>query len=160
MKVKTILKKTPKTLEDANQIFLMGASKIGFEPMIYAMASFYTKLGDAPGSRYQQRVISEFLIDKLVEVYELEERNFFESNIREYRQAKWIFFHLLRKYTELSREKIARQFKHFAVTERKVRSACKRCHDILNTSFDIERGFNQRYDLVEKALIRFISDLK
>ena len=97
MNIETILNKKQITLEDANQIFCMGASKIGFAPMVYAMATFFNKLGDAPDKQYQQRVIGDFLIEQVSEVFELENSDFFQNNVREYRQAKWAFYHLFRK---------------------------------------------------------------
>ncbi|MEL7145327.1 MAG: hypothetical protein AAFO69_03090, partial [Bacteroidota bacterium] len=110
--------------------------------------------------QYQQRVIGDFLIDKVVEVYQLKDATIFQTNIREYRHAKWIFYHLYRKYTELSRDKIGKQFSQFGSNERKVRTSCHRCQELLDTSFELVPGFKQNYDRIEKALIRFIADLK
>lgn len=159
--VKTILEKKQRTLEDAHKIFCFGAERIGFDQMIYAMASFFEKLSGSAQkrNRHQQKVL-EYLLELVMDAYDLQDQELYANNIVEYRYAKWIFSHLAYKYLRISYEKMSEDLSYISASRGKVERAVSKCQSILDTEFILIPDFKENYYHIEKALIQFIAQLE
>lgn len=159
--VKTIINKREKTLQDAHQLFCYGADKIGFNQMVYLMASFFEKLSSPKKqvTKYRQEVL-DYLLTQVMEVYDLQQTALFNVNILEYRHAKWIFAHLSYKYLNLSYEKLSENLVHLQAKKGRLERAVNKCQSILDTDFELIPGFKNNYQTIETHLIQFIGQLE
>ena len=129
--------------------------KIGLDKTIFLLSSFIDSSDIAVSQPQKFQMLSRYLITECIRVFELNDKLFFTSNIQEYRDARMVCYHLLKKYTGLSYSKIAEDF---GLTKRNILYGAKKCEEKLSVPYYYE-GFVEKYDLLESTFLQFISKL-
>ena len=129
--------------------------KIGLDKTIFLLSSFIDSYNIAVSQPQKFQMLSRYLITECIRVFELNDKLFFTSNIQEYRDARMVCYHLLKKYTGLSYSKIAEDF---GLTKRNILYGAKKCEEKLSVPYYYE-GFVEKYDLLESTFLQFISKL-
>ncbi|MFY0689126.1 MAG: hypothetical protein JXQ90_18295 [Cyclobacteriaceae bacterium] len=129
--------------------------KLGLHNAAFLLDSFIDNTSVSMQETQRLEIVSRFLIMEGIKVFELQEKLFFTSGIQEYREARMACYHLIKKYTGASHAKIAEDF---GLTKRNVLYSCEKCKERLSVSYFYE-NFCQKYDLLEKRIIHFISKL-
>jgi hypothetical protein len=130
--------------------------KFGLEKSVEIINSFSnnTKIGRKEVRKL--KLIKDYIIAETILIFDLDEQNFFQSEVTEYREARMACYHLLNKYTENSHSKIAQTF------GKKRGSAfyfIHKCNEILSMP-QFYRSFIEKYRGLESSTIHFISKLK
>lgn len=126
--------------------------KIGLKNTIYLLGCFVDATQIPIHETQKLKITSQYVIIQCIEVFELEESEFFTSGIREYREARMACFHLIRKYSGASHAKIG---EHLGLTKRNILYACEKCEERLS----VYKSFRQKYEVIERSVIHFISKL-
>jgi len=129
--------------------------QIGLEKTIGLLTHFIDDTHIPVHETQRLKMVSQFLVNTCIEVFELQDKAFFTSGIQEYREARMACYHLLKKYTGASYSKIAEDF---GLTKRNVLYNHNKCEERLSVPY-YYADFNQRYSLVEDRMIQFISKL-
>ena len=129
--------------------------KIGLQNTIFLLTNFINATSIPVHETQRLQMVSQYLITECIKVFELNDRMFFTSGIREYREARMACYHLLKKYTGASYSKIAEDF---GLTKRNVLYNCTKCDERLSVPFYYQ-SFQEKYDALEKCIIHFISKL-
>ena len=77
------------------------------------------------------------------------------SQITEYREARWVLYHLIAKHSGNTHARIAEEF---GLTKRNIQYACKECDKKLSIA-SYYPDFKNKYDKVEKAILNLLSQL-
>lgn len=107
------------------------------------------------GATEKVKLTSQYLITQSIEIFELQEKQFFTSTIQEYREARMACFHLIQKFTGASCPRIAEQF---GINSRSVRYSLERCRERLSVAF-YYKDFVRRYETLEQRAMQFIAKL-
>lgn len=129
--------------------------KIGLEKTICLMESFINNTSIKTNEQERIKLITQFLKGVAISVYELEERLFLDSQLRDYKDARMCCFHLIRKYSEDTYSKIGLAFQ---CSERVVSYGFNKTEERL----EFPKGnakFNENYNLMEARLIEFIGKI-
>ena len=137
-----------------NQIDLV-IGKIGLKNTLFLLEGVLDSSGIPVTENQQFQLISQYLITECIKVFELKEQLFFTSSIQEYREARMISFHLLKKYSEASYAKIG---ENLGLTKRTVLYNHNKCAERLSVPF-YYKVFVNKYETLEKCLLLFISKL-
>ncbi len=100
-------------------------------------------------------MIYKFISDKAVAVFELDAQLFYTCQVTEYRNARMCCYHLLREYTA---DTLAGIGLAFHSSEKAVRYGSSKIKERLS----VPKSHPQlmaRYEIIEKALINFLSKL-
>ncbi len=130
--------------------------KFGLEKSVEIINSFSNNTRIGRKEIRKLKLIKDYIIAETILIFDLDEKKFFNSEIREYREARMACYHLLSKYTENSHSKIAETF------DKKRGSALyfiHKCNSILSIP-QFHRAFKEKYDGLESSTIHFISKLK
>lgn len=130
--------------------------KLGLQRTIALLDSFVGKMSIKPDETEKVKLITGYLVSTAIKCYDLNEQEFYSSKIREYREARMICYHLLRKYLEYSYPKIAKAFKQ---KERIVMHFYHRAEEFLSVP-QFYKPFVQKYTAIENQLIEFIGKLE
>lgn len=101
------------------------------------------------------KLLRDFIISETIAIFDLDEQQFFTSEVTEYRSGRMVCYHLLDKYTHTSHARIAEVF------GKKRGSAwyfINKCNEIL-TIPQYYPGFVQKYKAVESSTIHFMTTL-
>lgn len=128
--------------------------KIGLTRTIHLLESFASQISVA-NERAKVQLVTQYLVNLAIQHFELEEKMFFVSQVREYRDARMCCFHLLRKYTEHTFSKIAISF-HCA--ERSVSYGCHKAEERIAFPKGNVR-FTSLYMTMETQLLEYMSKL-
>ena len=130
--------------------------KFGLEKSVEIINSFSRNSRIGRSEIRKLKLIKDYIIAETILIFDLDEKNFFNSEIREYREARMACYHLLNKYTENSHSKIAETF------GKKRGSALyfiHKCNNILSIP-QFYPSFIEKYRGLESSTIHFISKLK
>jgi len=108
------------------------------------------------------KITAEFLKSRTIDIYEIDDVDFFYSNIPEVRLARFTFYHILRKYTGISHQLIGKYYECYGMNKRKAIYACHECERRLtSTSFQSpqDKVFKNHYKVIESHLIQFITKI-
>jgi len=129
--------------------------KIGLQRTITLLNSFITNTSTTKNEQEKIKMVTGYLVNTAIRVYELSDDLFYTSNIRGYRDARMCCFHLLRKYTDDTFSKIGLSFR---CSERSVIYGC----NISEERLSMPKGnmpFVAKYNLLESKLIEFMGKL-
>lgn len=147
--------------ETTNDYTLLQASidkvigKIGLQRTIALLNSFITNTSTAKNEQEKIKMVTGYLVNTAIRVYELSDDHFYTSNVRGYRDARMCCFHLLRKYTDDTYSKIGLSLR---CSERSVIYGC----NISEERLSMPKGnaaFVAKYNLLESKLIEFIGKI-
>ena len=102
------------------------------------------------------RLIQAYVISQSISIFDLDETQFYKSNIREYREARMACYYLLKSYTDCSYHKIAEGFNR---DKRHVMYYAQKCADLLSLP-RFHKHFHDRYNTLENKTIEFIAKFK
>ena len=85
--------------------------KIGLQRTIVLLDSFINNTKVTQNEREKITMITQYAVNRTIQVFELREDQFLISNIREYRDARMCCIHILRKYTNDTFSKIGLFFR-------------------------------------------------
>lgn len=129
--------------------------KIGLQNTIFLLTNFINATSIPVHQTQRLQMVSQYLITECIQLFELNDKTFFTSGIREYREARMACYHLLKKYTGASYSKIAEDF---GLTKRNVLYNYRKCDERLSVPYYYP-SFLEKYDALEKRIIHFISKL-
>lgn len=129
--------------------------KIGLDKTIHLLDSFINNTYIKHTQQEKVRMVSQYLMGLAIKEFELKEELFFQSNVREYRDARMCCFHLLRKYTEDTLPKIGLLFQ---CSERTVEYGCNKASERLAVPKGNTR-FVTNYVAIEARLLEFIGKI-
>lgn len=129
--------------------------KIGLCRTIELIKSFINNCSIDVNETEKFKLIATYIISQTIEIFDLNEKEFYTSRIREYREARMACFHLLKQYTDCSYAKIGESFHQ---KKRNIIYFCQKCDDMLSipTFFEV---FVNRYKTLENRIMLFISKL-
>ena len=130
--------------------------KFGLEKSVEIINSFSRNSEIGRKEIRKLKLVKDYIIAETILIFDLDEKKFFASEIREYREARMACYHLLNKYTENSHSKIAETF------GKKRGSALyfiHKCNSILSIP-QFYPSFVEHYKSLESSTIHFISKLK
>ncbi len=129
--------------------------KIGVQHTISLLNSFITNTTITQTQQEKIKMVTHYLVNLAVQVYELDTEMFYISNVRSYRDARMCCFHLLRKYTDDTFSKIGLTFQ---CSERAVIYG----HTAAEERLSMPKGnmpFVANYTLLESKLIEFLGKI-
>ena len=129
--------------------------KIGLQHTIFLVNSFITNVTITKNQQEKIKMITSYLVNLAIQVYDLDSELFYTSSVRGYRDARMCCFHLLRKYTDDTFSKIGLAFQ---CSERAVIYGYTATEDRLS----MPKGnmpFVANYNLLESKLIEFIGKI-
>lgn len=129
--------------------------KIGLEKTINLLEGFIGNIDSTKGGVPKAKVIMTFLISRSVELFNLYEKSFFKSREAKYCEARRACFHIMRKHTAYSFQSIGDTV---GIQRRTVLYYHYKCEDTLSIA-NIYVEFKEKYDLLERDAIDFISKL-
>ncbi|MDW3191939.1 MAG: hypothetical protein R8G66_06230 [Cytophagales bacterium] len=129
--------------------------KIGLHNTIFLLSTFIDETSIPVEQTQRLQMISQYLITRAIDVFELKEKMFFTSAIQEYREARMACYHLIKKYTGVSYSKIAEDF---GLTKRNVLYNCNKCEERLSVPYYYQ-SFVDKYAILEKSIIKITSKL-
>ena len=130
--------------------------KLGLQRTVALLDSFINKLSVAPKQTEKVKLITHYLKITAVKCFDLKEEDFLTSNIKEYREARMICYHLLKKYCDFSYAKIAEVF---GQSERTVLYFYHKAEELLSLPQHY-KSLAQRHATIEDQLIEFIGKLE
>lgn len=101
------------------------------------------------------KLLLVFVISQSIEIFNLQESQFKESTVQEYRDARMACYFLLKKYTDTSYAKIG---ENFGQSKRAVMYNYHKCDEILSIP-QFYKPFVERYKMLENNVINFIAKL-
>ncbi|MBL6446411.1 hypothetical protein JMN32_08835 [Fulvivirga sp. 29W222] len=131
-------------------------SKIGLANTVKLLENVVSDECSKGGDIERINVITEYIIAQVIRVFDLKPKKFYTCNVREYRDARMVAYHLLRKYTAGSYSKIGERFNQH---KRNVIYFCNKCSETLSVA-RFHPVFAERYKTVEYQTITFISKLE
>ncbi len=130
--------------------------KFGLEKAVEIIDSFSKNANSSQKHHRKLKLIKDYIIAETIIVFDLDENEFFTSELIDYREARMACYHLLDKYTQNSHAKIA------AIFGKKRNSALyfiHKCKNILSIAHCYP-NFTEKYKAVENSTIHFITNLK
>lgn len=129
--------------------------KFGLKNTIQLIRQFSggTKIYGSGEQRLQ--LITAFVIDETIAVFDLDVEEFYKSSLRDYREARMVCCHLLKKYTDSSYSRIGARF---GLNKRQVIYYCKKCDEILALP-QFYKTFTDCYHSLDRSAADFISKL-
>lgn len=129
--------------------------KIGLHRTICLLDSFICNTTVTKNEQEKIKMITQYLVNLAIRVFELDAELFYISNVRSYRDARMCCYHLLRKYTDDTFSKIGLSFQ---CSERIVMYG----YSISDERLSMPKGntrFVSNYTLLESKLIDFIGKI-
>ncbi|MBS1635386.1 MAG: hypothetical protein JST26_05640 [Bacteroidetes bacterium] len=129
--------------------------KIGLQRTIFLLDSFINNTTITQNEQEKIKMVTSYLVNLAVRVYDLNAELFYISQERSYRDARMCCFHLLRKYTDDTFSKIGLSF---GCSERSVIYG----HTVSEERLSMPKGnmaFVANYTLLESKLIEFIGKI-
>ncbi len=130
-------------------------NKLGPERTTFLLESFIANTTLNENEKGNVKLVLEFLAEKAIEIFELEEKFFYQSNIRAYRDARMCCFHLLKKYTSDTFSKIALSFR---CSDRVVSYGFHTADERLSVP-KFHQEFVAKYTSLESQTINFIAKI-
>lgn len=130
--------------------------KIGLKKMIYLFRLILNEKDVEIKAEQRLKIICQIVIGKCIEVFELSQEDIFlTSQITEYREARWVCYHLISKHSGNTHARIAQEF---GLTKRNIQYACKECEKKLSIAAYYPE-FKNKYDKVEISILDLLSQL-
>lgn len=99
------------------------------------------------------KLITAYVISQSIIIFDLDESQFYESKVDEYREARMACYHLLAKYTKSTHGKIGERFGR---KKHNVRYAYEKCEEMLSIP-EYYKSFIEKYECLENQLIVFLA---
>ena len=129
--------------------------EIGLDKTVSLLESFIDNAAECVGSEVKIKLVTQYLVTAVCDIFSLNEAKLMSSPMRDYRDGRMCCFHLLHKYTSDSYVKIGLAFH---TNDRIVRYGVNKTAERL----EYPKGnavFTQNYNAMESRLIAFISKL-
>lgn len=123
----------------------------GIEDTIKYMNNVYKNSTLKASNVKQKKLIVDFIKLKSIEVFDLDESYFLTSIMPEYKQARMVCYHLIRKHTKTSYPKLAEYFQN---DERSVTYFHNLCNEWLEIP-QFYKEFVKNYELIDGLIIEF-----
>lgn len=129
--------------------------EFGLEQAIRMINSLYNNTTIIHKAARRRELIKDFIIDQSVLIFDLDKKDFFKNNVRQYREARMACYHILNRCVKDSHSRIAKAFdkKRGSIQY----NICK-CHEILSLPENY-KDFLQKYKTLESRTIQFITNL-
>lgn len=101
------------------------------------------------------KLLVVYIISQSIQIFDLQEPEFYTSTIQEYRDARMACYFLLKKYTDTSYAKIGESFKQ---SKRAVMYNYHKCDEILSIP-QFYKPFVEKFKILENNIINFIAKL-
>ncbi len=145
----------PTNLQQLQVVLERVVGKLGMEKTVHLLESFDNNSSIDMGEKEKLKVITTFIISQCISIFNLEESEFYTSEIREYREARMISYHLIHTYTKCSYAKIGEVFGR---KKRNVLYFCQKCRELLSVP-GFYREFVEKHKQLDKYTIEFIGKL-
>ena len=129
--------------------------KLGMKKTAQLLKSFDTNSSITMNEVEKVKLLTTFIVSQSIAVFNLEESEFHTSEIREYRDARMVCFHLLHTYTQCSYAKIG---EIFGRKKRNVLYFCQKCRELLSVP-QFHRLLVEKHELLDKYTIEFIGKI-
>lgn len=96
-----------------------------------------------------------YIVSQSIQIFNLQETDFYASSIQEYRDARMACYFLLKKYTDTSYAKIGENFKQ---SKRAVMYNYHKCDEILSIP-SFYKPFVAKFKILENNVVNFIAKL-
>lgn len=130
-------------------------NKLGPERTTFLLESFIVNTTLSENEKGKIKLVLEFLVEKAIQAFELEEALFYHCDIRAYRDARMCCFHLLKKYTSDTFSKIGL---YFRCSDRVISYGYHTAEDRLNLP-KFHQDFVAKYIFLESETINFIAKI-
>lgn len=130
--------------------------KLGMEKTAQLLESFDNNSSLNMDELEKVKLLTAFIISQSISIFNLEESEFYSSEIREYREARMVCYHILHIYTKCSYAKIG---EIFGRKKRNVLYFCQKCRELLSVP-QFYREFVEKHEQLDKCTIEFIGKLK
>lgn len=129
--------------------------KIGMRKTVELLKSFESNSSIDLEAKKRVKLIQDFIITNCITIFNLDEQQFYTSEIREYREARMACFHVLHRYTDCSYAMIGELFGR---KKRTVLYFCQKCRELLSVP-GFYRGFVDKYKQLDQCALEFIGKL-
>ncbi len=127
--------------------------KIGLTETVRLLTTFLGNSSIASNEAEKLKLVNTFITAQAIVIFDLEEDQFYESRIPEYREARMACYYILKKYTHCSHAKIGQRF---GITKRNVLYYTQKCDEML-TIPHYYRSFIQKLEQLEQLTVEFLS---
>ncbi len=138
------------TLQQSLDVVL---GKIGLPKTVKLLCSFISNSSLSTTQVEKLKLVTTYIISQAIVIFDLNEEEFYDSRIPEYREARMACYHLLKKYTDSSYSKIGERF---GLKKRQVLYYHQKCEEMLSIS-QYYKAFTAKYKDLEELTIEFIA---
>lgn len=128
----------------------------GLDASATMLESLSVKVEPTINRETRSKILTSFIINKCCEVFDLDEEQFQESLIPEYRQGRMACYHLLKKHAKMSYSRIAEKF---GTKKHSILYFHQKCSDLVSIP-QYYREFNENYNKLEQEILRFIPKME
>lgn len=129
--------------------------KIGIQKTIVLLESFDTNSSVNDAEQVKVKLITSNTVTQSILHFDLIEKEFHTSTIKEYREARMVCYHIIHTYTDCSYAKIGELF---GLKKRNILYYCHKCKELLE-SLQGHKDFVDRYKAIEAHTIKFIGEI-
>ncbi|HEY9084054.1 MAG TPA: hypothetical protein VIN73_12020 [Vicingaceae bacterium] len=130
-------------------------NKIGVQKTTELLENFDNNSSITASEMGKVKLISAYVVSLSIQLFSLEESEFYTSDIREYREARMACYYIIYTYTKCSYAKIGELF---GKNKRGILYYCQKCKDLIETPF-FDKEFAEKYRQLDKSTIAFIGKL-
>ncbi len=130
--------------------------KFGMTRTIELLHSLTTNSCFSKKGSQQFQLLSAFVISESILLLDLNEKEFFVSTDEDYKNARMICYHLLRKHTKMSYSRIGKAFEQ---RKRAVLYHTQRCDEIFTVP-QFHKDFVRKYNALEEAVMQFLTKIQ
>lgn len=129
--------------------------KIGLDKTVILLESFMNQTTLSMDETEKGKLLIHLLISNAIRIYDLKDVDFFNSKIKEYKEARMACYYILKKYTDWSYAKISQVFN---AGERNVRYFIEKIEECFQLP-DYNKDFLIRFDKLENKFIEVLSKI-
>lgn len=149
------MKKTSCNYQDLQCSIDALIGKFGLEKTINIVDTLKNNTQLSAKDNHKEKLLLVYVVSRSIEVFNLEEANFYTSPINEYREARMACYFLVKKYTENSFGIIG---EHFKQSKRAVMYHYHKCDEILSIP-QYYKSFVSQFKVLEDGVINFLAKL-
>ncbi len=104
----------------------------------------------------KMKLLILYTISQSIDIFNIEEENYFTSTIEEYKEARMSCYYLLKKYSDISHASIGENFQQ---SKRAILYHHHKCEEILSIP-QFYKSFVEKFKTLENNVINFITKLE